>query len=95
MIPPMNKREIRVNAPSKCSVNGRQAVGTIKIQFISFYLFQLDKMQQIGVASMQRGWLLPVWLSKCCRIVPQFTKPKEVSRSDYCIIVPRNLISLM
>lgn len=70
----MNKREIRVNTPSKCSVNGSYAVGTTKMQLISFYLFQLDKMQQIGVASMQRERLLPVWLSKCCKIVPQFTK---------------------
>lgn len=73
-IPPMNKRETRVNTPPKCSVNCRYAVGTVKIKLISFYLFQLDKMQWIGMASTQREWLSPVWLSKCCRVVPQFTK---------------------
>lgn len=54
MILPMNKREIRVNSPSKCSVKGRYAVGILKIQVIYFYLFELDKIQQTGVTSTQR-----------------------------------------
>lgn len=61
----MNKREISVNTPPKGSVNGGYAVGTTKIQLICFQLFQLYKMQQIGVAGTQKQWLFPVWLSKC------------------------------
>lgn len=60
IIPPMNKRQIRVNTPPKGSVNGGYAVGITKIQLISFYLFQSYKMQQIGVTSTQSEWLLPV-----------------------------------
>lgn len=95
-IPPTNKRENRVNTlSSKCPVNCRYAVGTAKIKLISFYLFQLEKMQWIGMASTQRKWLSPVWLSKCCRIASHLPKPKEVSRHDYSIMVSRNLVSFM
>lgn len=65
IIPAMNRRESRANTPPKGSVNGGYTVGSIKIQLTSFNLFQLHKMQQIGVASAQREWLLPACLSKC------------------------------
>lgn len=97
MIPSMNKREIRVNSPSKCSVNGRYAVGIIKIQLIYFYSFELDKMHPNRL-----GWLVHKENGHClfgsvsaAEKCLNLRKPKEVSKSHYCILVPRNVVSFM